>query len=108
MANGAGRIRLWVRKVDLARRLAYGLTFVAVPSVVATVWTMAVAGTKGLDPRTVLSLLTLDGILLLALGAVVGYRVLEVLRARRQGSSGSKLHLRFIMLFALVAVTHRC
>ena len=105
MASGFRRIRLWIRRVDLPRRLAYVLTFATVPLVVATVWVMAVAGTKGLDPRTVLSLLTLDGILLLALGAVVGYRVLEVLRARRKGSSGSKLHLRFIILFALVAVT---
>ena len=105
MATAASRMGLWVRKVGLVRRLAYGLSVVAVSAVVATVWAMAVAGTKGLDPRTVLSLLTLDGVLLLALGAVVGYRVLEVLRARRQGSSGSKLHLRFIMLFALVAVT---
>ncbi|TAN60273.1 MAG: two-component sensor histidine kinase, partial [Magnetospirillum sp.] len=88
MAEGGNRIGRWARKVDLARRLAYGLTFAAVPSVVATVWAMTVAGTRGLDPRTVLSLLTFDGVLLLALGAVVGYRVLEVLRARRQGSSG--------------------
>ncbi|MDO8606207.1 MAG: PAS domain-containing sensor histidine kinase [Phaeospirillum sp.] len=105
MANGAGRNGLWGGKAGLAGRLAYGLTVVAVPSVIATVWAMAVAGTKGLDTRTVLSLLVLDGVLLLALGAVVGFQVLAVLRARRQGSSGSKLHLRFIMLFALVAVT---
>ncbi|OAN43918.1 two-component sensor histidine kinase [Paramagnetospirillum marisnigri] len=99
------RLRLWARRVDLPRRLSYLLTFAAVPSVAATVWAMGVAGGATPDPRTVLSLLVLDMVLLLALGAVVGFRVLEVLRARRQGSSGSKLHLRFIMLFALVAVT---
>ena len=66
---------------------------------------MAVAGATGPDPRTVLSLLVLDVILLLALGAVVGFRILNVLRDWRRGSSGSRLHLRFIMLFALVAVT---
>jgi len=99
------RFRLWARRVDLPRKLAYGLTFAAVPSVLATVWAMAVAGTKGPDPRTVLTFLVVDCILLLALGGVVGFRVLEVLRARQRGSSGSKLHLRFIMLFALVAVT---
>ncbi|RAU22532.1 two-component sensor histidine kinase [Paramagnetospirillum kuznetsovii] len=99
------RLRLWARRVDLPRILAYGLTFAAVPSVIATVWAMGVGGGGAPDPRTVLGLLLLDCVLLLALGGVVAYRVLGVLKARRQGSSGSKLHLRFIMLFALVAVT---
>ncbi|MBI3444444.1 MAG: PAS domain-containing sensor histidine kinase [Magnetospirillum sp.] len=101
------QIRLWARRVDLARRLAYGLTFAAIPSIIATVWVMGGGGTgpNGPDPRVVLSLLATDGVLLAALGGVVGFRVLDVLRARRKGKSGSKLHLRFIMLFALVAVT---
>lgn len=100
-------IRRWARRVDLARRLAYGLTFAAVPAIVATVWVMGGggAGPTGPDPRIVLSLLATDGVLLAALGCVVGFRVLDVLRARRQGASGSRLHLRFVTLFALVAVT---
>ncbi|ARJ65538.1 two-component sensor histidine kinase [Magnetospirillum sp. ME-1] len=101
------RIRHWSRRVDLARRLAYGLTFASIPAIVATVWVMGGggAGPTGPDPRVVLSLLATDGVLLAALGGVVGYRVLDVLKARRRGASGSRLHLRFIMLFALVAVT---
>jgi two-component system nitrogen regulation sensor histidine kinase NtrY len=101
------RIRHWSRRVDLARRAAYGLTFAAIPAIVATVWVMGGggAGPAGPDPRAVLSLLATDGVLLAALGAVVGFRVLDVLKARRRGASGSKLHLRFITLFALVAVT---
>jgi two-component system, NtrC family, nitrogen regulation sensor histidine kinase NtrY len=99
------RVLLWARRVGLARRLAYGLTLAVIPSVVATVLAMAVAGPAGPDPHTVLSLLLLDCILLLMLGAVVGVRILDVWRARQRGSTGSKLHLRFIVLFALVAVT---
>ncbi|EME69807.1 Signal transduction histidine kinase involved in nitrogen fixation and metabolism regulation [Paramagnetospirillum caucaseum] len=101
------RIRHWARRVDLARRLAYGLTFASIPAIVATVWVMGGGGggPTGPDPRIVLSLLATDGVLLAALGGVVGYRVLDVLKARRRGASGSRLHLRFIMLFALVAVT---
>ena len=90
---------------ELSRRLAYFLTGIAAASVFATVWAMMAAGSQGPDPRTIMSLLALDGVLLLALGAVVGQRVLDVLRERRRGSSGSRLHLRFIVLFALVAVT---
>jgi two-component system nitrogen regulation sensor histidine kinase NtrY len=99
------RLALWSRKIDLPRRLAYGLTFAVVPSVAATVVAMGVAGPAGPDPRIVLSLMLLDCILLLLLGAVVAVRVLDVWRAQRRGSSGSKLHLRFIVLFSLVAVT---
>ncbi|CAA7617510.1 Nitrogen regulation protein NtrY homolog [Candidatus Terasakiella magnetica] len=98
------RIRQWAREIGLARRLSYGLTLAAIPSVLATIWAMAVAGSSGPDPKAVLSLLMLDGVLLMLLGMVVGIRVLDVFRARRRGTSGSKLHLRFIMLFALVAV----
>lgn len=96
---------LWARRVGLARRLAYALTLAAVPSVIATFLAMTVSDATGPDPVTVLSLLGLDVALLLALGAVVAVRVVAVWRARRRGSSGSKLHLRFILLFALVAVT---
>jgi len=105
MRRLVARIRIRVARIEPARILAYGLTFATVPSVIATVWALAAAGIEGPDPGLVLTLLTLDGLLLLALGAVVGLRVLSVLRDWRAGSAGSRLHLRFIVLFALVAVT---
>jgi len=89
----------------LPRLLAFALTLATIPSVIATIWVLADAGITPPDPRTVLVMLGLDGGLLLGLVAVVGFGVLEVIRARRGGSSGSRLHLRFIVLFALVAVT---
>lgn len=101
----APRLMVWARKVGLARKLALGLTLAVIPSVVATFLAMTVSGPVGPDPRTVMSLLGLDVGLLLALGAVVGVRIVAVWRARRRGSTGSKLHLRFIVLFSLVAVT---
>ncbi len=96
---------VWARKVGLARRMALLLTLAVVPSVAATFLAMTVSGPVGPDPRTVQSLLGLDVVLLLALGMVVALRILAVWRARRRGASGSKLHLRFIVLFGLVAVT---
>ncbi len=95
----------WVRRAGVSRRAALALLLAVVPSVAATFLAMTVSGPVGPDPRTVLSLLTMDGLLMLALGGVVGVRVYNVLRAGRHGTSGSRLHLRFIGLFALVAVT---
>jgi two-component system nitrogen regulation sensor histidine kinase NtrY len=99
------RLMAWVRSHRLARRVAMGLSLAAVPSVGLTFLAITVAGPAGPNPRTVLSLLIIDLLLLLALGAVVGIRIFEVWRARRRGTTGSRLHLRFISLFALVAVT---
>ena len=82
-----------------------GLILAALPSVGATFLAMTVAGPAGPDPKTVLSLLSLDLALLVALGVVVGFRIYGVFRSRRRGSMGSRLHLRFLFLFGLVAVT---
>jgi two-component system nitrogen regulation sensor histidine kinase NtrY len=101
----AVRLKLWARRVELSRRLAYALTLAVIPSVIATVMAMTVSVPNGPDPRAVMSLLLLDCVLLLLLGVVVGVRVVDIIRAHRRGSSGSRLHLRFMVLFALVAVT---
>jgi Signal transduction histidine kinase involved in nitrogen fixation and metabolism regulation len=99
------RLQVWARKVGLARKLALLLTLAVVPSVIVTFLAMTVSGPSGPDPRAVLSLISLDMALLLALGVVVGLRIISVWKARRRGSTGSKLHLRFIVLFSLVALT---
>ena len=99
------RLLLWARKVGLARKLAFALTFAVVPSVAATFLSMTVSGPGGPDPKTVLSLIGLDLIMLVALAAVIGVRLIGVWRAHRRGSAGSRLHLRFILLFSLVAMT---
>ncbi len=95
----------WLRRAGLARKTALVLTLAAVPSVAGTFLAMTMSGPAGPNPRTVLWLLALDVVLLLALGVVVGVRIVEVWRAKRKGTTGSRLHLRFISLFALVAVT---
>lgn len=99
------RLMVWARKVGLARKLALFLTLAVIPSVLATFMAMTVSGPVGPNPRTVMSLLGLDVGLMLALGAVVAIRIVALWRAGRRGSAGSKLHLRFVVLFALVAVT---
>ena len=99
------RLLIWARNFGLARKLALGLTLAVVPSVAATFLAMTASEPIGPDPKTVLSLIGLDLLLLVALVVVIGVRIVGVWRARRRGSSGSRLHLRFIVLFALVAVT---
>ena len=55
------------------------------------------------DPRTVQLLLNLDLILLLALGTVVARRIVQLWAERRRGSAGSKLHVRLVVLFSVLA-----
>jgi two-component system, NtrC family, nitrogen regulation sensor histidine kinase NtrY len=95
----------WARRAGVVRRVALVLSLATIPSVAATFVALAMAGPAGPDPQTVMSLLALDGLLLLALGLVVGLRIVHVLRDRSRGITGSRLHLRFILLFALLAVT---
>ncbi|MBF0323710.1 sensor histidine kinase NtrY-like [Magnetospirillum moscoviense] len=99
------RLMVWARKVGLARKLALLLAFTTVPSVIATFLAMTVSGPEVPDPRTVLSLLALDVALLLGLGVLVGLRIVSVWRAHRRGTTGSRLHLKFVLLFSLVALT---
>jgi two-component system nitrogen regulation sensor histidine kinase NtrY len=89
----------------VARKAALLLALATVPSVGATFLAMAVSGPAVPDPRTVQSLLGLDIVLLLSLGALVSLRIFSVWRNYRRGTSGSRLHLKFILLFSLVAVT---
>lgn len=100
-----GRLKTWARRVELTRRFAVGLALTAVPSVAATVVAMTVSWPDLPDPLILLPLLLVDWLLLILLAAIVWVRVRDVLRARRKGTLGSRLHLRFIVLFALVAVT---
>tara|TARA_Y100000588_G_scaffold288831_1_gene307320 strand:+ start:8768 stop:11005 length:2238 start_codon:yes stop_codon:yes gene_type:complete len=60
---------------------------------------------EGADPLTILILLNVDLVLLLVLGALLALRVNRLWNERRQGSIGSRLHSRMLILFGLVAAT---
>ncbi len=100
-----GRFRLWSRRVGLGRKMAYTLAAAAVASGLATVATMTGSSPLGPDPKTVLLLLYLDAVLLLLLAVVVARRLVNVWAERRQGLAGSRLHVRLVFLFSVVAVT---
>ena len=91
------RLGLWARKVSLSRKLSYFLAVLALISGVATY--IAFSLPNGPDTKTVISLLYTDLILLLFLMFMIVRRVLKVWSEKRQGSVGSGLHVRFVLLF---------
>ncbi|HET6470081.1 MAG TPA: PAS domain-containing sensor histidine kinase [Geminicoccaceae bacterium] len=92
-----------LRRFDIERRLALFLTVCAILSGLATYWVIAGTPPFGADVRTVLVLLNLDLILLLCLGVIIARRLVLLWAERRQGSAGSRLHVRLVALFSVVA-----
>src|SRR5215510_11822898 len=103
--NPMRRVRIWAGRIGLGRKLALALAIPALASGVATYLALTGAPPFGPHPNAVLSLLYLDLILLLALGAVVVKRLIEVWAERRRGLAGSRLQIRLVVLFSLIAVT---
>ena len=101
-----GEFVRWATRVGLAGKLAVGLAVCSALSGVATY--VAFTQPSGDVPRAtdlVVGLLYLDLILLLALGILVVRRMVQVWLERRRGSAGSRLHIRLVVLFSLVALT---
>src|ERR1051325_3468947 len=101
----ARRIRAWAGGVGLWRKMAVALAAAALGSGIATYLALTGAPPFGPGPRAVLILLNLDLVLLLALGCWVAKRLVEVWLERRRGLAGSRLQVRLVGLFSLIAVT---
>ncbi|MEQ8194660.1 MAG: PAS domain-containing sensor histidine kinase, partial [Rhodospirillales bacterium] len=89
----------------MSRKFAITLAGAAMLAGAATIATMTGSTSVGSEPHTVISLLYLDAVLLLLLGALVARRLARLWAERRRGHAGSGLHARLVMLFSLVAVT---
>jgi len=89
----------------LGRRLALILAVAAAASGVATFAVLSGTAPLGLDPSITVLLLNLDLVLLLALGAVVARAIVRLWAERRRRPAGSRLHVRFVVMFGIVAVT---
>jgi two-component system, NtrC family, nitrogen regulation sensor histidine kinase NtrY len=98
------RFRLWSDRIGLSRYLAIALTVAAVAAGIAT-YAVLTGDEFAPDPRTVLLLLNLDLVLLLMLGVIIARRIVQLWAERRRGSAGSKLHVRLVVLFAVLAAT---
>jgi two-component system, NtrC family, nitrogen regulation sensor histidine kinase NtrY len=99
------RVRVWAGRIGLWHKFAIALALTALGSGVATYLSLTGTLPFGPHPSAVLTLLNLDLVLLLALGALVAKRLLQVWAERRRGLAGSRLQIRLVVLFSLIAVT---
>jgi two-component system nitrogen regulation sensor histidine kinase NtrY len=99
------RVLRWSGRVGLGRKATVVLAIAALASGVATYAAMTGAPPFGPNGGNVLLLLNIDLVLLLLLAAIVAKRLVEVWVQRRRGLAGSRLHVRLVALFSLVAVT---
>src|SRR6201985_3615053 len=102
--NPMRRMGIWAGRIGLGRKLAIALAISALASGIATYLALTGAPPFGPHPNAVLALLNLDLILLLALGAVIAKRLVEMWAERRRGLAGSRLQVRLVVLFSLIAV----
>lgn len=100
------RIGVWGRKIGLNRRLAPAL---AIGSLISGIATYAALTGQGGDvapnQKTIILLLNLDLFFLLMLFVVVARYIVSLWVKRKKGAAGSKLHVRLVFLFGLLAAT---
>jgi two-component system, NtrC family, nitrogen regulation sensor histidine kinase NtrY len=96
---------LWAGRVRLARKAGIALAAAALASLLASY--MALNGLPPFGERRPdmdQLFLLLDLMLVLPVCAIVAWRVVQVWTERRRGLAGSKIHVRLVVLFSLVAV----
>jgi len=85
--------------------LAIVLTVGALASGIATYVSMSGWGSQGPNATATLVLLNIDLLLVLGLTALVATRLLRLWREQRSGTMGSRLHVRLVLLFGVIAMT---
>lgn len=88
-----------------SRNLAIIFSAASVISIVATYLAIARMHTPiGPEPRNVLMLIIIDLVLLLSLAILISKRFIKLIIERRKGIIGSRLQIRIVMMFSLVAM----
>jgi two-component system nitrogen regulation sensor histidine kinase NtrY len=87
-------------RLTLSRSVAIGLAVAAVASCVAT---YLVLTRRSADINTVYWLLNLDLVLLLLLGTVISRQLVKIWSEKKRGVAGSRLHIRLVLAFSLMA-----
>ena len=106
--TGAARVtrRSFVgRAVDALLGKAVTLVLASVALAMVIVTFALLSGGVSAAPNVQVALVLSDLVVLLLLGAVLAGRLTRVWTERRRGSAGSRLHVRLVLLFAVVAIT---
>ena len=98
------RVLTWARRTGLGNKLAVALSVVAIASGIMTYGVLTGAAPVSPSPRVVLFLLFVNLILVMLLGAIVARSLVRLWVARRAGSAGSRLQVRMVALFSILAV----
>ena len=94
-----------VADILLGKVVTLVLAAMAILLVMATFVLLAGGGPITLRPNLAFGLVLANAAVLLLLGAVLAGRLTRVWVERRRGSAGSRLHVRLVLLFSVVAVT---
>ncbi|MRG73399.1 HAMP domain-containing protein [Alphaproteobacteria bacterium HT1-32] len=97
------RAQFFAERYGLGDKLAIALLFAAGLSAVITFAAMAVSS-AGQNSRTITIMLAVDFALLMLLGVLLGGRIIKVWKARKRGEPGSRLQVRFVFFFGIIAV----
>jgi two-component system nitrogen regulation sensor histidine kinase NtrY len=103
--TGLSRTLAWARRRGLSRYAAIALTVAAIASGIVTYISLTGSPPYGPNPDVVFILLNVDLVLLLMLGTLIGRRIARLWAERRAGLAGSRMHVRLVLLFGIVAVT---
>ncbi len=98
------RFNRWASRVRLANKLALMLMVAGALAGAATYAALSETPPFGHDPNTVYLLLNLDLVILLLFLALIARRIVALWVRRRRGMAGSRLHVRLVALFSLLAV----
>ncbi len=98
------RLPGWASRIDLGRRLSLVLVFLAIVAAFATYYMAGGGASVAPNPVVVSVLLLIDFFLLLAFIALIAARFYRLWQARVRGSAGSRLHVRLMLLFSVVAL----
>ena len=91
-------------RLRLGRGLTVALALTVLAAGFATYIVLSNEGPLGgLIPRRIVAVV--DLVLILLLGTLVAWRVVQVWAQRRSGAAGSRLRVRLVVMFSLVAVT---
>ena len=99
------KLYLWFRQFGHAKNLAIALTIAAIISVLITYFAITQSSSPfGADPKAILALIIIDLVFLLGLAGIISKRLAKLIVERRKGLVGSRLQMRIVVIFSLVAI----